>query len=104
MGINELSDAAFSIRNSLKLVNANGVGFITNQSLFTIRWKLQDIASSSSIFWEYSADNWSWTRINSSSVAVSDESMMWFVDTGLANTMWLRAVEQGSNRIVGKSE
>lgn len=102
--INDISDASFSIHNPIKLVNANGGGFITNQSLFNIRWKMQDIASGSNIFWEYSANNSNWTRINSTAVAVSSESMMWFVNTGLSNTMWLRAVEYGTLRIVGKSE
>jgi len=102
--INDVSDAPFSIRNPIKLTNANGGGFITNSSMFNIRWKMQDISPTAQIYWEYSLDNDTWTRINTTAVSVSNESMYWFVNTGLDDSVWLRAVEQGTNRIVGRSE
>lgn len=102
--IHDISDASFSIRNPLKLINANDGGFISHQSLFQVRWQMQDIDYGSNMFWEYSADNSNWTRINSNAVSVNSENMFWYVNTGLVNTMWLRAVESGTNRIVGKSE
>jgi len=102
--INDTSDEAFSIRNPLKLINANGGGFITNNSLFNIRWKNQDISPDLSIWWEHSTNNSSWTRINTTAVPVTDESMWWYVNTGTTGTMWLRAVENTTSRIVGKSE
>lgn len=102
--INDVSDAVFTIRNPLKILNANGGGFITNNSLFNIRWLMQSINTSTPIYWEYSTNNTSWTRINSVAVPVSNQSMMWFVNTGLTTTMWLRAVDSTTNRIAGKSE
>lgn len=102
--IYDVSDAPFSIRNPIKLLNANGGGFITNSNLFNIRWKMQDISPTAMIYWEYSPDDNNWTRINTSAVAVSTESMYWLVNTGLDDSVWLRAVEQGTDRIVGKSE
>ncbi len=102
--INDVSDAPFSIRNPIKLINANGGGFITNNSMFNIRWKMQDISPTEQLYWEYSLDNGTWTRINTTAVPVSNESMNWFVNAGLADNMWLRAVESNwPNRIVGKS-
>ena len=102
--INDLSDLAFSIRNPIRIMNANGGGFATNTSLFNIRWHNQDIDSDRMLYWEYSANNSTWTRINSNAIPVTDEYYTWYVDTGLQNTMWLRAVEMGSNYIVAKSE
>ena len=102
--INDVSDAPFSIRNPIKLTNANGGGFITHNSMFNIRWKIQDIIPTAQIYWEYSLDNGAWTRINTSAVSVSNESMYWFINTGLDDSVWLRAVEHGTARVVGKSE
>jgi PKD repeat protein len=100
----DISDASFNLRNPVKIINANGGGFITNNSLFNLRWLMQDIDPGSMVYWEYSADNSAWTRINTEAVAVTDLGVPWYVNTGLANTMWLRAVEDGTNRIVAKSE
>lgn len=102
--INDINDAPISIRNPITLINANGGGFITNNSMFNIRWLLQDIDPASSVYWEYSHNNTNWVRINANAVSVSDETMMWFVNTGLDDSVWLRAVESGTYRIVGKSE
>jgi PKD repeat protein len=102
--IYDLSDAVFSIRNPLKLLNANGGGFITNTSLFEIIWANQAVNPTWNVWWEYSVNNVNWTRINSTSIPVADQSMLWFVITGEENQMWLRAVEIQSNRVIAKSE
>jgi len=102
--IADVSETSFTVRNPIRLVTANGGGFATNNSLFDIRWVIQDIAGSSTLHWEWSANGSGWTRINSTAVAVTDLSMAWFVETGNNPTVWLRAVESGTNRVVGKSE
>lgn len=94
----------FTLRNPIKIRNANGGGFITNNSLFNLRWQMQDIEPDKQIFWEYSTNNSDWTRINNNAVPVSAESMFWFVNIGLQNTVWFRAIEEGSERILTKSE
>ncbi len=102
--IKDVSDATFRIQNPIRIMNANGGGFATNTSLFNIRWHNQAIEPDRMLYWEYSANNSSWTRINAIPVPVTDNYMNWYVDTGLQNTMWLRAVEMGSNYIIAKSE
>jgi len=100
----DISDADFSIRNPLKLMNANGGGFVTNTSLFPIRWTNQAVNPAWNIWWEFSTDDTIWTRINNNAVSVLNQEMQWFCITGQANEMWLRAVESNSSRIIGKSE
>ncbi len=102
--IYDTSDSSFNIRNPIELINANGGGFITNNSLFNVRWRILDVNPSNTIYWEYSTNNSEWTRINSSPVAINNESMYWYVNTGLFNTMWIRAIENNSNRILCKSQ
>ncbi len=101
--INSVSEP-FTLRNPIKLINVNGGGFITNNSMFNIRWKMQDIDPIDQIFLEYSYNDDYWNRINSNAVTVSDESMHWFVNISLNDSVWLRAVREGSNRILTKSE
>lgn len=100
----DMSDADFSIRNPLKLMNANGGGFVTNTSLFPIRWTNQAVNPAWNIWWEFSTDDTNWTRINNNAVSVLNQEMQWFCITGQANEMLLRAVESNSSRIIGKSE
>lgn len=102
--IYDTSDGPFSIRNPIELINVNGGGFITNNSLFNIRWRIRDVTPSNSIYLEYSTNNSDWTRINSNPVSISSESMYWYVNTGLFNSMWLRAIENSTNRILCKSQ
>ena len=102
--IYDTSDNSFSIRNPIELLNANGGGFVTNNSLFNIRWRILDVNPSNSICWEYSTNNSEWTRINSNPVSISSESMYWYVNTGIFNSMWLRAIEGSTNRILCKSQ
>jgi len=100
----DISDLPFNVRTPLKLVNANGGGFVTNYSQFNIRWRVQDLDPSSQIYWEYSSDNANWTRINSIAVLATDEAMNWYVVSSYGANLWLRAVESGSSRIVGRSD
>ncbi len=98
------SSTPFTIQNPLRIANANGGKFVTTNSLFELRWLNQDVDSLWNIWWEYSTNNSTWTRINTTSVAVTEQSMFWFVNTGIVSNMWLRALETSSNRVIGKSE
>lgn len=102
--IQAVSDSTFVIRNPVRLTNANGGGFITNNSLFNIRWEMQDVGEQERLFWEFSFNNRDWTRINEEPVAVTEESMFWFVNTGLRDDLWLRCVTAGTGAVIGKSE
>ena len=101
--INRVSES-FTLRNPIKLTNANGGGFVTNGSLFTIKWQNQDVNPDWSIWWEYSFNNSTWTRIYSNATTINAQQLTWFVTSGLGNFVWLRAVETSGNRIIGKSE
>lgn len=101
--INSVSES-FTLRNPIKLTNANGGGFITNGSLFTIKWQNQDVNPEWSVWWEYSLNNSTWTRIYTNATAINAQQLAWFVTSGLASSVWLRAVETSGNRIIGKSE
>jgi len=84
-------------------MNANGGGFVTNNSLFNMRWHNQDIDPGKTIYWEYSTNNSTWTRINQTAVPVTANYMSWFVQTGLQNAVWLRAVQETPDVILTKS-
>jgi PKD repeat protein len=99
-----ISNAPFTIRNPLRIMNANGGGFVTDTSLLNIRWHNQNINPNSTLYWEYSANNSTWTRINQNPVSVTDDYMEWFVTTGLHENMWLRAVESATGYILTASE
>ena len=88
----------------MKIINANGGGFVTDNSMFNIRWQDIDMNQSSSVYWEFSTNLNAWTRINAIAVAVSDLSMSWYVNTGLSSSLWFRALESNTNRIVARSE
>ncbi|NLK50540.1 MAG: choice-of-anchor D domain-containing protein [Candidatus Cloacimonetes bacterium] len=95
----------FTLRNPIKLINANGGGFITRHSMFNIRWKMQDIDPATGIYLEYRLESYyNWIRINSNPIQVSEENISWFVNTGLFNNVTLRAIEHGTNRIICQSE
>lgn len=95
---------SFTLRNPIKLSNANGGGFVTNGSLFNIRWLNQDVDPIWSVWWEYSLNNSTWTRIYTNPTPVGNQQLTWFVSTGLDNSVWLRAINSSDNRIIGKSE
>jgi PKD repeat protein len=101
--INDVS-GIFSLRNPVRILNANGGGFVTNGSLFNLRWLNQDVDPAWQVFWEYSLNNSSWTRIYTNSSPVSNQNLNWFVTSGLSNTVWLRALRADNNRIIAKSE
>ncbi|MDD2332240.1 MAG: choice-of-anchor D domain-containing protein [Candidatus Cloacimonetes bacterium] len=61
--INSVS-GTFNLRNPLRITHPQVGGFATNGSLINIRWINQDVAPGTSVWWEYSLDNSSWTRIN----------------------------------------
>jgi len=99
-----ISTAAFMIQNPIRLMNTNGGGFATNNSLLNIRWLPQDIASDKFIWWEYSPNGSTWTRINQNAVPITDHYLGWVVNTGLQDNLWLKALDHSNGCVVGKSE
>ena|GEM_PF-6024939 len=102
--VNDVSDDCFIVRNPVLITNPKGGGFVTYNSVFNLRWKMQDINPSNLIFWEYSQSGSYWTRINSIPVPAGNEIMEWFTYISLADNVLLRAVEEGANRILTKSD
>ncbi len=102
--IQTVSQVPFRIQNPVLIMNANGGGFVTDNALFNIRWLPQVISSVSRLWWEYSLNQSTWTRINTSAVPVNGGYLAWVVGTGLQTSVWLRAIEESNGRIVAKSE
>lgn len=94
----------FEIRNPIKLTNANGGGFVTRNVPFTIRWLNQQVESDWSIWWEYSYNGSSWTRINTTATPVGPGTFIWTPNLNLDDSVWLQAVTSHDRRIIGRSE
>ncbi len=99
----DVSDTTFTIRIPVKLVNCNGGGFVNNNSYYNVRWKLIDINPSEQMYLEYSADNSTWTRTNSSPILVSVLQYSAFLDLANADQVWFRIIVAATNIIIAKS-
>ncbi len=104
--INDDSTNPFSVQVPVVILNANGGGFITNNSLFTIRWRNIDVPSGSFIQWMYSRTNGAspWFNISSYEGVPSDQGYLdWFVNTGELSTLVIAGRLVGTDRIIARS-
>lgn len=93
----------FTLRNPIRITHPSVGGFVTNSNLYNIRWVNQDINPGTNVWWEYSLNNSSWTRIYTNANPAGSQTLGWYVTTGLDDSVWLRAVDS-SNKIITKSE
>jgi len=101
--ITDISNAVFTLRVPVKFVNVNGGGFVNNNCNYTLRWKNIDIAPASQVHLEYSTDNSTWTRINTTAVPVTDKAYTFYLAVGAATNVWFKMAETTTNRIIALS-
>jgi hypothetical protein len=100
--IYDVSTAPFTIRNPVKLLTGDG-GFITNNTIFNLRWQMQDIDPGALVLLEYSLNSYSWFSMNSVAIPVSNQSYYWYANNIQSSYLYFRIVEEGSGRVLVKT-
>jgi len=104
--VSDTNATPFSVQVPVAIINANGGGFITNNSLFTIRWRTLDVPAGSFIQWIYAGPNgaYPWYTITGyEGVPIEQGSFDWFVNIGNLSTLILIGRLVGTERIIARS-
>lgn len=101
--IYDVSDNYFGLQIPVWFTNVNGGGFLNNYSSPTLRWRIQNYNPSTNVFVEFSPNQSTWTRLNTTEIPLGSLQYATWLDVGAASQIWFRMVQSNNNKILARS-